>query len=110
MTRIKSLLIISLCFCVTIIKSSVIHNDNGSNHRAISDDALVIEPQLFINSTEPVLLGEDEDVHDDDTPVKYNGAMIFRISYDDQLRRNAVAELQESFGNYFDDFFFFFNN
>lgn len=35
---------------------------------------------------------------DDRLPVKYDGAQLWRIPYDLLPERNAVAELQNSFG------------
>ncbi|XP_055710873.1 carboxypeptidase B-like isoform X2 [Phlebotomus papatasi] len=66
----------------------------------VQSDVLVISPQPFENSTEPELLDnprdEDESVSTDH-PVKYTGAQLWRISYDDQVRKNAVADLQHKF-------------
>uniref|UniRef100_A0A2M4DP27 Putative zinc carboxypeptidase n=1 Tax=Anopheles darlingi TaxID=43151 RepID=A0A2M4DP27_ANODA len=31
-------------------------------------------------------------------PVRYNGAQLWRIAYDSQVEKNAVAELQDRFG------------
>ncbi|XP_055684650.1 carboxypeptidase B-like isoform X1 [Lutzomyia longipalpis] len=60
---------------------------------------IVISPQPFENSTEPELLDNPREDESDatDHPVKYTGAQLWRISYDDQVRKNAVADLQHKF-------------
>lgn len=37
---------------------------------------------------------------DDELPVSYDGAQLWRIDFDDQHERNAVADLQHNFGKH----------
>lgn len=66
----------------------------GSVFCAPSNDVLVINAG---NITEPEAPESgDEDLVDE--PVTYNGAQLWRIPFDDQVKKNAVAELQNTFG------------
>lgn len=40
----------------------------------------------------------DADSADDEQPIKYDGAQLWRVPFDRLQERNAVADLQNSFG------------
>ncbi|XP_058835968.1 carboxypeptidase B-like [Topomyia yanbarensis] len=55
-------------------------------------DALIVDPQKV---TEEI---SDETIKQEpDRPVSYDGAQLWRIDFDDQQKKNTVAELQEKF-------------
>lgn len=67
-------------------------------------DVLVIEPQSYENGTEAedILDSNDEQIVIEKLKqVKYDGAQLWRIPFEQQQQKNAVAELQKSFGEYF---------
>jgi hypothetical protein len=40
---------------------------------------------------------EDKDRTDRDTPISYQGAQLWRVSYNNQISKNAVSELQKQY-------------
>lgn len=67
-------------------------------------DVLVIEPQSYENGTEAedILDNNDEQIVIEKLKqVKYDGAQLWRIPFEQQQQKNAVAELQKSFGESF---------
>ncbi|XP_062539762.1 carboxypeptidase B-like [Armigeres subalbatus] len=55
-------------------------------------DGLVVEPAA---PTEAI--SEDLAKQEQTEPVKYDGAQLWRIDYDDQIKKNAVADLQNKY-------------
>lgn len=72
-------------------------------------DVLVIEPQSYENGTEAedILDSNDEQIIIEKLKqVKYDGAQLWRIPFEHQKQKNAVAELQKSYGEFYSVFFF----
>lgn len=73
-------------------------------------DVLVIEPQSYENGTEAedILDSNDEQIVIEKLKqVKYDGAQLWRIPFEQQQQKNAVAELQKSFGEFLETFLYF---
>lgn len=58
-------------------------------------DGLITDPEA---PTETAVQEDSAKQEKPQTPVKYDGAQLWRIAYKDQLNKNAVAELQNQFG------------
>lgn len=56
-------------------------------------DALVVDPAAPSEA-----IPEDVSNQEQIVPVKYDGAQLWRIDYDDQKKKNAVADLQNKYG------------
>lgn len=67
---------VSVVYCAPSDSNSVVVDGNHSNLESFGSDAET----------------------DDNEPVKYDGAQLWRIPFDNQDKRNAVAELQNNFG------------
>ncbi|XP_058445495.1 carboxypeptidase B-like [Malaya genurostris] len=87
MGRVKFLSLFSLQFVVLIVLFERFNPAcTLSTVKRTSDDALLKEEQ------------NDENVKQEkEQPVSYDGAQLWRIDYDDQRKRTAVAELQGKF-------------
>lgn len=57
-----------------------------------------VEPAAFIKRDYQENHGNKNLIVDEE-PVKYDGAQLWRIQFDDVHDKNAVAELQHNFGN-----------
>ncbi|XP_055585997.1 carboxypeptidase B-like [Uranotaenia lowii] len=58
-----------------------------------SSDGLVVDPSMSTEAIPEELAKPSEP----EQPVKYDGAQLWRIDYDDQEKKNAIAELQDKF-------------
>lgn len=58
-----------------------------------TSDGLVVDPAAPAEA-----IPEDAAKEEQIVPVKYNGAQLWRIDYDDQKKKNAVADLQNKYG------------
>lgn len=70
-------------------------------------DVLVIEPQSYENGTEAediLDINDEQIIIEKLKQVKYDGAQLWRIPFEQQQQKNAVAELQKSYGEFFKDF------
>jgi len=55
---------------------------------------------LIINVLPTSEINNEKNCHDDNlTPIKYDGAQLWRVSYADQNEKNIVAKIQELYGN-----------
>lgn len=63
-----------------------------------TEDGLVVNAQGSINNMEEDVIYDSTNIRD--LPVKYDGSQLWKISYDSQFKKNAVAELQMNYGKY----------
>lgn len=89
----KPLNVFSIVFVVTVLVINVSDLVFGLSTAARNSDVLIVEGE---GSTEPI--GEEPANQEPEQVVKYDGAQLWRIEYDDQLKKNAVGELQDKFG------------
>ncbi|XP_055615763.1 carboxypeptidase B-like [Toxorhynchites rutilus septentrionalis] len=94
MEKMKPVNLFSIILTITVLVINLSDPVFGlSTAQRRSSDVLIVEGE---GSSETVL---EETVNQESEPkvIKYDGAQLWRIEYDDQLKKNAVGELQDKF-------------
>lgn len=92
--KISAPILVPLVLVLNVVSGLAIVEKDGS-------DALVVDPEVPEQIAEVEEQGgsaRQEAAKEEPVPVKYDGAQLWRVDYDDQDKRNAVAELQDKFG------------
>ncbi|KAL1401801.1 hypothetical protein pipiens_001010, partial [Culex pipiens pipiens] len=94
--KIAAPILVPLVLVLNVVSGLSVVEKDGS-------DALVVDPEVpeQIATAEVEEQGgsaRQEAAKEEPVPVKYDGAQLWRVDYDDQDKRNAVAELQDKFG------------
>lgn len=77
-------------FLVTLLIINYVASDG-----ILSDTEVIDAAQAEINIEQ--VTDYDKDRSDRETPVSYQGAQLWRVPYNDQMRQNAVKELQRQY-------------
>ncbi|XP_001850988.2 carboxypeptidase B [Culex quinquefasciatus] len=93
--KISAPILVPLVLVLNVVSGLSIVEKDGS-------DALVVDPEIpeqiaTVEVEEQGGSARQEAAKEEPVPVKYDGAQLWRVDYDDQDKRNAVAELQDKF-------------